>query len=149
MNTKKSLSIEAAAEQLKQAIEANQGEIVLELVTIREKLENIVKFVGASSLGTEIKREIQKLSSLFEVASSHRLGHTTTRQQVKTREKKAMIERELLNNKNEIGKAELLSIAAREWGIEPAPTFLDAALQDKKFRLEKRGNRAFVLLNSK
>jgi hypothetical protein len=149
MNIKRSLSIEAAAEQLKQAIAANQGEIVSDLATIREKLENIVKFVGVSSLGTEIKGEIQKLSSLFEVPNSHRSVHATTRQQVKTREKKAMIERELLNNKSEIGKAELLNIAAKEWGIEPAPTFLDAALKDQKFRLEKRGNRAFVLLNSK
>jgi hypothetical protein len=149
MNIKRSLSIEAAAEQLKQAIAANQGEIVSDLATIREKLENIVKFVGVSSLGTEIKGEIQKLSLLFEVPNSHRPVHATTRQQVKTREKKAMIERELLNNKSEIGKAELLNIAAKEWGIEPAPTFLDAALKDKKFRLEKRGNRAFVVLNSK
>lgn len=137
MSAKKALSIEAAAKQLEDAIAANGSEIAEEIGSIRERLEKLIESVGPIVLSDEIKAEIFNLTRLLKSAkdSDSKSESTETRKSVSKAKKAEFIREKLKKAKDGMQKAELVELAGKSFGTDPAPTFLDSALTD----LEKAG----------
>lgn len=131
------MSLEEIKSQLKDAIAEKQEEVLQKLESISADIDSVLEFVDSKSLNSELK------VSVLELAEKLDLKMVSTSTNVKTADKIKFIRQQLEKN-GEQTKAHLIKAAAVEFNCDPAPTFLDIALDKGPFEQSGRKNRSLV-----
>lgn len=147
MSINKKIDSTNASQQLEQAIEDFREILLNEIVSVRANAQKLIDLVGLNKLGRDVKIEIDALISLFDEPNKRSKEESKSRTRIKTTAKKSLVIEHLKKNKGQLSKPELLKIAAQHFDVDPAASFLDAALDDKKmFRKEPKGSHLIITL---